>query len=248
MKRYLLLVVGLALVLAVFGFSGCGQGSTVLEGIKLNSQQEGIWVTGQGKVAIVPDIATLTLGVEAREDSVAQAQTRAAEAMERVMDALTGGGVAEKDIQTQFFGISPVTKWDRETEEEVVTGYWVRNIVTVKIRDVEKTGAIIDAVAEAGGDLTQIRSISFSADDPSDYYAEAREAAIVDAKAKAEQLAQLAGVRLGKTTYISEAIQAPPISTRGVAYEKTVPAVETPISPGELELSLSVQVVYAILD
>ncbi|MFC1913257.1 SIMPL domain-containing protein [Chloroflexota bacterium] len=248
MKKYLLLVVGLALVLAMFGFSGCGQGSTVLEGIRLNSQQEGIWVIGQGEVAVVPDIATLTLGVEAREDSVAQAQTRAAEAMERVMEALASAGVAEKDIQTQFFGISPVTKWDRETEEETVTGYWVRNIVTVKIRDVEKTGAIIDAVAEAGGDLTQIRSISFSADDPSDYYVEAREAAIADAKAKADQLAHLAGVKLGKPTYISESIQAPPIAMRSVAYDEAAALAETSISPGELELSLSVQVVYAILD
>ena len=247
MKKYLLLVVGLAVVLAVVSFSGCGSGSTVLEGISISSQQEGIWVTGQGKVAAVPDIATLRLGVEAREASVAEAQTQAAEAMERVMDALTDHGVAEKDIQTQYFSIQQVTKWNRETEEETVVGYRVRNVVTAKIRDIDKIGVIIDAVAEAGGDLIRIDSISFSVDDPSDYYQEARKEAVADAKAKAEQLAKLAGVTLGKPIYISEGMQVPPIYTRGV-YEEAIPGAETPISPGEMEISLTVQVVYAILN
>jgi len=248
MKKYLLLTVGLALVLAVVGFSGCSAGSTVLEGINLASQQAGIWVTGQGKAVVVPDIATLRLGVEAQEDSVAEAQTRAAEAMQQVLDALADSGVAEKDIQTQYFSISPVTKWDREAEEEDVTGYRVSSLVTVKIRDIEKTGAIIDAVAEAGGDLTRVDSISFSIDDPSDYLAEARKEAMADAGAKAEQLARLAGVSLGKPTYISEGAQSLPVYTRGIAYEEAVSAVDTPISPGELELSLTVQVAYAIRD
>jgi hypothetical protein len=247
-KKYLLMVVGLAVVLAVVGFSGCGSGSTVLEGISISSQQEGIWVTGQGKVAVVPDIATLRLGVEAREASVAEAQTQAAEAMERVMNALTDHGVAEKDIQTRYFSISPVTKWNRETEEETVVGSRVRNLVTAKIRNIDKIGVIIDAVAEAGGDLIRIDSISFSVDDPSDYYQEARKEAVADAKAKAEQLAKLAGVSLGKPIYISEGMQVPPIYTRGVVYEEAIPGAETPISPGEMEISLTVQVVYAILN
>jgi len=244
-KKYLLLVVSLAVVLAVVGFSGCSPGSTVLGEISLTSQQEGVWVTGQGKVAAVPDIATLRLGVEAQQASVAEAQTQAAEAMERVMGALTDNGVAEKDIQTQYFSIRQVTKWDRETEEETVIGYRVSHLVTAKIRDIDKAGFIIDAVAEAGGDLTRIDSISFSVADPSDYYEEAREEAMAEAKAKAEQLAKLAGVTLGKPTYISEGIQVPPI-TRGAIYEEAVPT--TPISPGEIEVSLTVQVVYAILD
>ena len=84
-------------------------------------------------------------------------------------------------------------------------------------------------------------------DDPSDYYEEARQEAMAEAKAKAEQLAELAGVTLGKPTYISEGIQVPPI-TRGVVYEEAVPGAETPIIPGEMEISLSLQVAYAILD
>jgi len=250
-KKNLLLAISLALVLAIVGLAGCSPGNTVLgeiEGINISSQQAGIWVTGQGKVTAVPDIATLRLGIEAQETSVAEAQTQAAEAMDNVMTALTENGVAKKDIQTQYFSIRQVTTWDREKEEETVVGYRVTNMVTAKIRDIDKVGSIIDAVAEAGGDLTRINSIGFSVDDPSAYYEEARQKAMADAKAKGEQLAELAGVTLGKPTYISEGISYP-IYPRGVVYEEAVaaPAPETPISPGEMEISLSLQVVYAIL-
>ncbi len=254
MKKVWLLAISLALVLAVVGLSGCSQGST--SGlpsnlrVNLNSQQEGIWVSGQGKVTAVPDIATLRLGIEAQEASVAEAQYQAIEAMDRVKAALTDNGVAEKDIKTQYFSIHRVTKWDRDKEQEVVIGYRVTNMVTAKIREIDKVGTIIDAVAAAGGDLTRIDSIGFSVDDPSAYYEEAREKAIADAKAKAEQLAKLAGVKLGKPTYISESAQIPPPIYRQDLYEKAVaaPTAETPISPGEMEISLTVQLAYAILN
>ncbi len=251
MKRNWLLVIGLALALGVVGLAGCSPGTTVLgeiEGINISSQQEGIWVTGQGKVTVVPDIVTLRLGIEAQEASVAEAQTKASEAMNKVMTALTDSGVAKKDIQTQYFSIRQVTRWDREREVEVVVGYQVTNKVMAKIRDIDKVGFIIDAVAEAGGDLTRIDSVAFSVDDPTAYHEEARQKAMADAKAKAAQLAELAGVSLGKPTYISEGIQVPsPIYPRAVYEEVPAPAA-APISPGEMEISLTVQVVYAILD
>jgi len=251
MRKNWLLAVGLALVLAIVGLIGCSPGTTVLgeiERINVNSQQEGIWVTGTGKVSIVPDIATLRLGIEAQEASVAEAQSKATDAMNRVVDALTDNGVANKDIQTQYFSIRQVTKWDGEREEEIVVGYRVSNIVAAKIRDIDKTGTIIDAVAEAGGDLTRINSIAFSVDDPSDYYEEAREKAMADAEAKARQLAKLGGVTMGKPTYISEGVSYS-IYPREYMYEKAgaPEPVETPISPGEMEISRTVQVVYAIL-
>ncbi len=254
MKRNWLLVIGLAVALGMVGLAGCSPGTTVLgeiEGINISSQQEGIWVAGEGKVTVVPDIATLRLGIEAQEASVAEAQTKASEAMNKVMTALTDSGVAEKDIQTQYFSIRQVTRWDREREVEVVVGYRVTNKVIAKIRDIDKVGFIIDAVAEAGGDLTRIDSVAFSVDDPTAYHEETRQKAMADAKAKAAQLAELAGVKLGKPTYISEGIQVPPIYPRAVYEAVPAPAAAPappPISPGETEISLTVQVVYAILD
>lgn len=254
MKKILLMAAGLVLLMAVSTIYGCSSGSPALPGtssplnINVNSQQQGIWVNGQGKVSVTPDIATLRLGIESQETSVATAQSMAAEAMDKVMTALISQGVAEKDIQTQYFNIHRVTRWDNIKEQEIVTGYRVTNMVTAKIREIDKIGTIIDNVATAGGDLTRIDSIGFSVDDPSPYYDEARQKAIADAGNKAEQMATEAGVKLGKLTYISESSQqSPPPMYAGAMFESAMAApVATPISPGELEISLTVQLTYAI--
>jgi len=250
MKKFGLLVAGVASVLAVVVLAGCvpadANGSEVQE-INLSSQQEGIWVTGQGKVTVVPDIANLRLGIEAEGDSVTVARDQAAEAMDSVMTALTENGVADNDIKTQYFTIHRITQWDREKEQEVVTGYRVINMVTAKIRDIDQIGTIIDAVADAGGDLTRVEGIDFTVDDPSAYYDEAREEAMAEARDKAEQLAELAGVTLGSATYISEGSQIPVVTRGGYAMDvEEEMEVETPVSPGEMEISLTVQVIYAI--
>ncbi|GAJ15322.1 unnamed protein product, partial [marine sediment metagenome] len=135
MKKKWLWALGLALVLvfAIIGSSGCSTGAP---SVQLSSQQEGIWVTGTGEVIAIPDIATLRLGIAAEADTVDAAQSQASEAMDKVMTALTDNDVDKKDIQTQYFNIRQVTKWDRIKEEEIVVGYRVTNMVTAKIREV----------------------------------------------------------------------------------------------------------------
>ncbi|MFC2045033.1 SIMPL domain-containing protein [Chloroflexota bacterium] len=239
---------GLALVLVMFSLVGCSPQSTItgeIKGIDISSQQKGIWVTGQGKVAVVPDIAILRLGIEAQEESVTQAQAMAIEVMGRVMSTLTQNGVAEKDIQTQHLSIQKINRWDDKSQREVIIGYKVTNIVTAEIRDIDKTGVIIDTVAEVGGDLTRIDSIGFSVDDPSVYYGQAREKAMADTKGRAEQIAKLAGITLGKPIYISESAYFQSPSPVRMAEAIEVPS--TPISAGEMEISLNLQAVYAIL-
>lgn len=251
MNRKWLAVLGIASMLAVVGLTGCVEdgGSTgQIASLNLSNQQNGIWVTGTGKVTVTPDIASLRVGVEAMDISVAAARNKAAEAMQQVMDALTAQGVDSKDIQTEYFNIYPVTSWDRETEKEVNEGYRVNNTVSVKIRDIEKVGTIIDAVADAGGDYTRINSIDFSIDDPSPYYGEAREAAMADAKAKAQQLASLSGETLGSVTYVSENTYTAPIAKRvsEIAYAEDAAGYPTSISAGEMDVTISLQVAYAI--
>jgi len=256
MKKVWLLVAGLVIALAAVGLTGCNSdGVTYTElpsnlEISLDSQQEGIWVGGTGEVSAVPDIAMLSLGIEAQEASVSEAQSRANEAMSAVMDALTGNGIAEKDIRTQYFNIQKVTNWDKDREEQIVIGYRVTNMVTAKIKEMEKVGAIIDAAVTAGGDLTRVDNISFSIDDPSVYYEEARKQAIADARTKAEQIAELTGINLGKPTYVSESSQGiSPIYRQDYYLESGAsPSAVTPISPGEMEIILNVQLAYAILD
>jgi hypothetical protein len=247
-KKKLLLSINLALALVVVGLVGCTSATAApveTDGIYITTQQQGIWVTGLGKVTAIPDVAILSLGVEAQTATVAEAQTQAAIAMDAVMDVLNDYGVASKDIKTQYYSIYPLRRWD--DGKETLIGYRVSNTVTVKIRNIEDTGGIIDAVTAAGGDYTRINGISFTIDDPDAYKVEAREKAMADAKAKAEQLAQLSGVTLGKPIYIAESDGYMPILYREFDLMEGAPsAATTPISPGETEISLTVQVVYAI--
>ena len=206
----------------------------------------------------VPNIAELRLGIEAQADTVSETQAQANEAMNKVMKALKDNGVAEKDIQTQRFSIYPVTRWIKERDEEEIVGYRVTNMVVAKIRDRDyesrpldyRTGIIINAVAEAGGDFTRIQGVSFSVDDPTPYYEEARSKAIEDAKNKATQLAHLAGVKLGKPTYISEGAiyrsEVPSYFPEMAGGMAPAPGPPPPISPGELKITVNVQVAYPI--
>jgi len=253
MKSNLILVVSLALVVIIAGASGCvwapspesgSTGALPNTGIIFSQQNTGIWVSGEGKVNVVPDIAILHLGVEAQAATVAEAKQRAAGAMNAVMGELDDHGIASKDIQTQYCNIYPVKRW--KNDEEILIGYRVSNMVTAKIRKVDNTGVIIDAVARAGGDYIRINSISFTVDDLSVYNEEAREKAMADAKAKAEQLADLADVKLGKPIYINESGGYAPIPYPARIEAISAPAPTTPISPGETEVSLTVQVVYSI--
>lgn len=250
MKRKWLAVLGIVSILAVVGLTGCVEdgGSTGQIGtVKVSNQQDGIWVSGTGKVTVTPDIASLRLGIEVMDISVADARDKAAVAMQNVMDTLAAQGIETKDIQTEYFSIYPVTTWDRDTGKEINESYRVSNTVTVKIRNIENVGMVIDAVADAGGDYTRVNSINFSVDDPSAYYEEARQAAMADAKAKAQQLASLSGVSLGNATYVSESTYTAPIAMRA---ESAVYAGDasypTSISPGEMDVTISVQIAYAI--
>jgi len=236
------------MILVVVGLVGCGSGtpSNGNVNVNLNGQQEGIWVNGEGKVTAVPNVAIISLGIEAQELMVAEAQAKAAEAMDKVMKALEDAGIDRKDIQTQYFNIQKVTRWDNDKQNEVVIGFRVTNTVTAKIRDVTKAGTVIDAVAVAGGDLTRINGISFTIDDPTAYQEQARGKAVADAAAKAKKLAETAGVKLGDPKYITENTYFPGPIYRSVDMAEGAPSPVTPISPGEMEVTVNVQIAYNI--
>jgi uncharacterized protein YggE len=247
-KLWLAICAMVIIMVGVIGLGGCGTqgGSLEIKG-NLNGQQAGIWVNGEGKVTAVPDVAILSVGVNAQAVTVADAQSQAQGAMDKLMAALKNGGIAAKDIQTQNFNIQQVTRWDNNKQQAIITGYTVTNMVTVKIRDVNNAGTIIDAVTAAGGDLTRINSISFTIDNPAPYQAQARQKAVADAAAKAKQLADAAGVKLDKPIYINENSSTPSPIYRDVAAKAAgAPAtVQTAISPGEIDVTVDVQINYA---
>jgi len=224
------------------------QGGYVPAPVGNSSQMEGIWVTGTGRVEATPDVATLSLGVQAQAGTVADAQSMAADAMDKVMKALQSSGVGEKDINTTYFNISPVYEWNKDTNLNTIAAYQVTNTVTAKIRDLTKVGITIDAVAAAGGDLARVDGISFGVDDPTAYLDQARELALKAAMAKAQQMASVVGVTLGKPTYITESsgyISLPMVKlAEGADASYSTPT--TPISVGEMNITVDVQIVFAI--
>ncbi len=252
MNKISALIIALIAIAAIIGTTACSSDAefSLPEGASITSTQNVISVSGEGKVYATPDLATLNLGVQSKADTVDEARTQAADAMDKVMQSLTNDGIAEKDIQTSSFTIYPITKWDPDTQEEIQTGFRVTNILTVKIRDLESIGSVIDDAANAGRDLIQVQNISFSIEDPTPYKDEARQMAVAAAKAKAEQLAELAEVQLGKAMQISESEgYYPPVVrlANAVAFDTAeAGGYSTDISPGQQEVTITVQISYAI--
>lgn len=217
-------------------------------GIIVSQQSLGLWVNGLGKTTGTPDVVVLTLGVQSQDKTVAQAQKAAIGAMNGIMQVLKSSGIADKDIKTTQYNIQQLTRWDEKQSTSVVIGYQISNIVTVKIREVNKSGSIIDNTAQAGGDLIRVNGISFTVDDPLPLFKVARDKAVQDAMDKAKQMSQASSIKLGRITYINESTPYMPVvqnSYMKMAAADMAPS-PTPISPGELEFQVNVQLVYEI--
>jgi hypothetical protein len=211
-----------------------------------SSEPQGLIVSGEGRASAAPDVAVLGLGVSAKASTVGAANSQAQQAMTALLDSLEANGVQEKDIQTTSFAIQP--EYDYRNDEQVLTGYRVSHMLQVKVRDIDRAGEVIDDAVQAGGDLLQVQSISFIIDDTTALSSQARQKAMADAQAKAEELASLAGVTLGDPTYITESTSTP--YSQPYEYRLTSDSAEaapaTEISLGELEVVVYVNITYAI--
>ena len=234
---------------AHYGGFGAQRGTSI-------NERPAIWVSGQGKVAIEPELAVLDLGVEVTMETVASARDEAATSMEAVMTALKSNGVEEKDIQTRNFDIRPRYEWQEVVENgtrssrDVLVGYRVSNRLYAKVRDLDGVSTVIDAVITAGGDAIRFRDLTFAVEDTSPLMDQLREDAVNDAKTKARHFADLSGMTLGRPIYMAESGVSGPTSTvirERVVYEAAaLSAPATGVSGGELEVSLSIQVAFAI--
>lgn len=207
-----------------------------------------ITVVGQGTVRIKPDIAQANIGVEVMESTVQEASSAATAAMESVLTALKEQGIDENDIQTSGFSIWVDRPYGPEGMPSENPVYRVNNTVSVTIRDLDNTGAVLDSAIEAGAN--NIYGITFSLDDPSQVESEAREKAVANAKAKAQELAELNDLQVGDVLSVSEVIGgAAPYYAGGFQEFAAAPGLggggAGPVSPGELMLTMQLQIVYA---
>lgn len=206
-----------------------------------------ITVVGQGKVRIQPDVARANFGVEVARPSVREALDENQTVMDEVLAALQAEGIAENDIQTTGFSIYAERFGPTGPLPEDQVNYRVSNNVSVMIRDLDHVGNVIDAAVEAGAN--NIYGIEFRIDDPSALESEARRGAVEDAEARAAELAELNGVSVGEVVSISEVVASGGFISSSFAQQVGMGGGgATPISPGELELVMQLQVTYAIAD
>lgn len=195
----------------------------------------GISVGGEGSVDGRPDTAHINLGFTAENASVEKAKAEAAQKMNAVLNRIKALGIAARDIQTSNFNI-----W-RDTERKV---FVVSNDVSVTIRNINSTSKLLDGAVVAGAN--SVSGISFGIEDRTTLEKQAREKAVADAKAKATELARITGVGLGAPTAISEGAASLPIVYPGARDQAMAGEKSTPIEPGQMKVSVSVQVTYAI--
>ena len=202
-----------------------------------------ITVTGTGTVEAAPDIATLSIGVTSQGDTAAAALSANSTALEAVMARLTAAGIEARDMQTSNLSINPNwTGYDSASVTgPVISGYVATNMLTIRVRQLDGLGAVLDAAVADGANT--LNGLSFGLADPEPALNEARKEAVADARARAELLATAAGVKLGGILSISET----------QAYSEPVPmfradasAAPVPVAGGELGLSANVTILYKI--
>ncbi len=201
-----------------------------------------ITVVGQGTAYGEPDQAQVNLGVETFAETVTEATSQNEATVQQIMAALADLGIPAEDIQTSNYSLWAEQIYG-ERGPEGIAGYRVTNTVTVTLRDIDQVGSVLGAVTEAGAN--SIYGISFSVADPAALQAEARAAAMDDARARAASLAELSGLTLGEVKIVSEVIGQPvPLGMGGGGFAVAEAAADPSISPGQLSYQVQVQVTY----
>lgn len=174
-----------------------------------NTPSPTITVSGKGEVYVKPDIATISFGVTAESLDISKAQTQSAEKINAIIAALKKLGIDEKDIKTTNYNMYPRYEYQKtsvmypyESGKQVLVGYVVTQGITVKVRDLSKSGVVLSSLGELGA--TDISGLSFEVDNDDAVKSAARAQAIADAKVNAEVMAKALGVRLVKITGFSE--------------------------------------------
>jgi uncharacterized protein YggE len=194
--------------------------------------QARIIVTGEGSISVPPDYAEVSGGATTRGKSVKEAADDNSKLMTDITNALLQAGIARKDIQTSHFSIRPIYTQTDPHAEAKLAGYEVGNQVNVKIREIRKAGDVLERLIAAGA--TNVGNIEFLQSEPSKALDQAREAAVADARRKAELYAKAAGLTLGRVAWITEETGYPPSPMPMAArMGAAAPAAPVPISAGE---------------
>ncbi len=208
------------------------------------SVEQGIIVTGEGRVAAVPDMAVITLGVRETAPTAKAAMDQVTTSVAGILERLDALNVAALDRQTSQFFLRPVydnRPNDNGTPPEI-TAYEAGNSVTVRVRDLGQLGTLMDAVINIGAN--DFNGLSFGLKDDSSVLASARALAVTDARLRAEQLAQAADVKLGSVTRMTESSFGAQPKAMEMASARV--SMDSAIAEGEVEVQAQVTMVFSI--
>ena len=253
----ILVTAGLGLVF--LAFTQFGQQKPVFAHEEI---QNGIEISGHSSITMLPDIALLGISVSTTTATTAEAREVVAVAVNAVLAALESLEIAEEDIQTQAFQIETQHDWiyleqnGARISTKVIAGYTVTSEMAVKVRDVDELGTVVDDTAAAAPDMVSFNGPLLQVEDVSAIEDRLRKAAVEDAKKKAEQFADWAGVELRQVTHLrSGGIRTTEYGdwrydSYGVSLAATVESAEAPtpttINLGQLKATFSVHMTFAI--
>lgn len=234
----------MVLLLASLVLSACA-GSVQAAG---ETSTRTISVNGSASVSLSPDIAYIYIGVHSENEDASQAVTVNSERTQGVIDALEAAGIAAEDIQTTNFSVYPQQDYSPSGESLDTITFVVDNSVYVTLRNIDQLGELLNVAVNAGAN--SISGISFDVEDKSAALSEARGLAIQNAQVQAEELAEAAGLSLGDIQAINSYSNLSPqplygYGAGGYAMEQAV-AAKVPISPGQMTITMEVNVVYEI--
>ncbi|QES44999.1 hypothetical protein DEJ49_31975 [Streptomyces venezuelae] len=212
-------------------------------------------VTGAGSASAAPDMAVLTAGIEVTRPTADKALTEQNAAAEALLAAARAAGVDERDIRTENLSLSAVYRnRDGEPDQyeaagprgegEIFIGHRATQMFSLIIRDIEKTGAVVRAVADAPGDASRIHSVAFDVQNPEALRTRARTSAYDDARSKAVQYARLSGRGLGRLLSLEESGggRPRPVPVPVSSFSKE----SVPVAPGRIQDEVTVTAVYEL--
>ncbi len=202
-----------------------------------------ISISGHSEVRTAPDMAVVTIGTFSQAKTATAALDSNSKAIAALLAILKAEGIADKDMQTSNFSVSPRNDDRASSKEQLVVGYDVSNTLTITLRKISDLGRILDKAVTAGSN--QINGVSFTVADPQPAMDEARKAAVKEALRKAELISSAAGVKLGMISQISEggSSMPQPMQMREMAYSANK---DVPIAAGEVVIGADVNVVWEI--
>jgi hypothetical protein len=241
MRNKLSFLIGLLMVASLLSACAAAPVASAQQSEPETQNLRTLAVTGSGQALLTPDIAYVTIGVHTEDKNAAEAVAANSTQAQAVTDGLREFGIAARDIRTTNFSIYPQQQFDERGQVQGIT-YVVDNSVYVTVRDLTEIGDLLDTAVQAGAN--SIYGIQFDVADKTKALSDARKAAIANAREIAGELATAANVTLGpiQSINVNGSNPTPFFDARGAAME----AASVPVSLGELNITVDVQVVFQI--